>query len=398
MKATDVMKRAYHIATLSLRKCYAQEGIFAGRKHFDDYWARDSFFASLGAIQLKDYEIVKKNLELFLKHTRKDGQVPLRIGEYNILAKFFRESFGLREKNKTLKPRYFNDRNKNFPIDVNSLLLVAAYYYIKNSGDKEFANNYYDKLKKVLKRNLDLDKDHDFLLKNMAASSWDDSLKITGESIYTNVCNCAALRSFWKISSVLKKKNSEKYKKMYLKAKNKINEKFWNGKYYDNFILGKKRIDIFSTAGNLLAIHLHVADKEKAFFIENKIEQSEINKFVPSLTNYPKYPSKFVYFPFYFTGTYDYHNMGMCWLWLGCEDVIVKYKLGMKQKAFDLLEKISTTIVKHNGVYEVYEKNGFPVDRFFYRSEVPFAWSASLFILAYHTLFKRKNVITWNLK
>ncbi len=39
-------------------------------------------------------------------------------------------------------------------------------------------------------------------------------------------------------------------------------------------------------------------------------------------------------------------------------------------------------IVKYNGVYEVYEKDGTPLKRIFYRSEHPFAWSAGLFLYA----------------
>ena len=48
--------------------------LVAGRKkHFDDYWARDCFFGCLGALKLKDYLIVKKSLELFLKYQKNDG-------------------------------------------------------------------------------------------------------------------------------------------------------------------------------------------------------------------------------------------------------------------------------------------------------------------------------------
>lgn len=45
-----------------------------------------------------------------------------------------------------------------------------------------------------------------------------------------------------------------------------------------------------------------------------------------------------------------------------------------------MLGAIGEQIVKYNGVYEIYEKNGKPVKRMFYQSEHPFAWSAGLYL------------------
>jgi len=55
--------KAYDIAVKNLRQCYSDQGILAGLKHFDDYWARDSLYACWGALKLKDYEIVKRRLK-----------------------------------------------------------------------------------------------------------------------------------------------------------------------------------------------------------------------------------------------------------------------------------------------------------------------------------------------
>ncbi len=422
-KPNRIMTRAFDIAKKSLRACYADRGIFAGTSHFDDYWARDSFFASIGALELGDHKIVKKNLNLFLEFMRKNGQLPLRIGTYNLAWKMLTKKANMKIKRikdsvffsgpelanpiknfkvnlKELEARYFNDRNKNFPVDVNSLFLVSAYYYIKKTKDKEFGHNNFSQFQKILNRNFRRNKKHDILLENQPGSSWDDSLNIMGESIYTNVCHCAAVRSMSKISSLLgKRKTAARYKEIFERVKKRINKKFWNGEFYSNFITKGNKFNVFSTAGNLLAVHWHIANKKQAQSIQKKIKEFGINEHVPSLTNYPKYPPNFVYLPFYFLGTYDYHNMGMSWLWLGAEDVIVKFKLGKKAEAFKTFEKMSNLIVKHNGVYEVYEQNGNPVNRFMYKSEVPFAWSSALFITAFHVLFKpEKSVIGWKLE
>lgn len=406
LKPTEAMKTAYSIAKNGLKVCYGDYGIMAGRLHFDDYWARDAFFATFGALELGDKAVVKRNLELFLKFTSESGQVPLRIGTYDITQKFINPIFFPHKQvhYNEIKPRYLNDRNKNFPVDVNSLFLVSTYYYIKKTKDLKFAKEVFPKLQKILARNFHRNKKYSLLLNNLPASSWDDSLSIKSESIYTNVCHCAAVRSMSLISKLINHPSHKNYNYIFVKIKTRINKLFWNGEFYSNFLITapaaskKKNFNIFSTAGNLLAIHWHIADRKKALSIEKKIEEYGINKYVPSLTNYPKYPNNFVYLPFYFLGTYDYHNMGMCWLWLGCEDVIVKQRLGLHEDAYKLIGKISDIIARYNNVYEVYEQNGRPVTRLFYKSEAPFAWSSALFVTAYHALFKyKKSVVKWGL-
>jgi glycogen debranching enzyme len=52
--AKEVVHRAYRIAVRHLGACYNPDGIVAGRLHFNAYWARDGFWASLGALALGD--------------------------------------------------------------------------------------------------------------------------------------------------------------------------------------------------------------------------------------------------------------------------------------------------------------------------------------------------------
>ena len=134
-----------------------------------------------------------------------------------------------------------------------------------------------------------------------------------------------------------------------------------------------------------MAITFNIANKKQSLKIQRCIKRFKINQAVPSKTNYPKYPSTRVSLINHLGGLGDYHN-GLSWLWLGCLDAIAKNKIGMKKQAKQLLKQIAEIIVKHNGVYEVYEQNGKPVKRFLYKSEHPFAWSSGLFIYAVHNL------------
>jgi len=78
----------------------------------------------------------------------------------------------------------------------------------------------------------------------------------------------------------------------------------------------------------------------------------------------------------------DYQNQGVHWLWLGALAAIALHKAGYKKEAKKALKDIEKIIEKHRIVSEVYTKDGKPVKRLFYRSEQPFAWSSSLYLLA----------------
>jgi hypothetical protein len=58
-----------------------------------------------------------------------------------------------------------------------------------------------------------------------------------------------------------------------------------------------------------------------------------------------------------------------------------------------VLNDIAKKVIEYNGICEIYEKNGSPVQRRFYRSEGPFAWSAGLYLWANELIvIGRKNM------
>ena len=64
------MKSAAEIAKDNLLNCFQGEGITASVDHFNDFWARDSFYASWGALEIGEIERVKSNLNLFIKYQK----------------------------------------------------------------------------------------------------------------------------------------------------------------------------------------------------------------------------------------------------------------------------------------------------------------------------------------
>ncbi len=375
-----IIDEVYNSAKKVLRGNYKEKGIYAGKNHFDDYWGRDGFFASLAALELKDYTIVKKNLLLFINYQREDGEIPLRIGNRVITPKFF----GIKVRRENL-PRYKDDKNVSYPLDQTLLFLIAASEYVKKTKDSEFAKKYYKNFRNAL--NFILTYTDGVLLNETPYSNWEDSLKLKGHVIYTSVCYYQALRSLSYLANVYSDKGWVKnYSSEAERVKEAINKEFWNGSYFSLMHYKGKRYDYFNTSGNLLSIYWDLATKEQAISIEKYLEKVGINKFVPSLTNHPKYPLHFIFLSSYIFRMNDYHN-GQCWLWLGCLDALIKAKLGMKKEAKLLLDKIARIVSTYNGFYEVYNKRGTPVNRFFYKSEENFSWAAAFYILAYNSIY-----------
>ncbi len=373
----QIINQALKVASDNLRACYGKHGIYAGLHHFKDYWARDSFFASYGSLAKEDYDIVRQNLDLFLKNINSQGQIPLRIGKSGlgiVLSYYGFAKYGKR------KPIYDTDKTGKKTVDQNSLFIILLYEYYKATKDKNFLIKNIEKIEKVIQWNFLNDKDKDYLIEESKYCNWADSIRKKGKVLYTNVCHCHGLYCMSKIYEKIDITKSRKYLDLHKKVKNKINELFWSGEHYLDWIDGKKRYNYFSTDGNILAILWNIASKEKARYIEEASHIFDVNE-IPSQCVHPNYPNKYVSLQIRLLGLGDYHN-GLSWLWLGCINAIAKNKIGMKKDAVSLLRKISLLITKYRHVYEVYDKSGKPVKRLIYRAEYPFAWSSGLFIYA----------------
>ena len=195
------LKDAYEIALKTLRGRYQEHGIFAGKSHFSDVWARDSFYASLGALAVQDFDIVKRNLESHFTFLADDGQVPLRIGQKHMLLKFM----GIDAK--VPQARFIDDKGFSRPTDSNSLCLILAEKYLKESHDLTFISTYFDQLKRIVDWNFakEQDPDQDGLIEQGPYACWMDSLKKRGKVMYTNVLHFKATDSFVSICKTLKK-------------------------------------------------------------------------------------------------------------------------------------------------------------------------------------------------
>src|SRR3990172_7998355 len=144
------IEKAKKIALADLRSCYTEEGILASHVNFSDYWARDSFWASLGMLETGNADEiaqVKKTLELFLKYQRADGKIPRKIAlDYNGL-----KYLGFKIRRRNPRPIYWSPVPFLYSTDNDLLFVIAFYKFIEITGELDFAKNNFKKIEMALK-------------------------------------------------------------------------------------------------------------------------------------------------------------------------------------------------------------------------------------------------------
>lgn len=370
----ESLSSALEIAKRDLRECYTEQGILAGRAHFQQYWARDSFFASLGANSLGDFEPVKKNLQLFLDLQQPNGLIPALI-------------------TKNLKPK-FKPLILSTPVDANALFIIATVDYARKSRDRVFIENNFKKISLAMEWLFSKDRDKDNLIEEGFLANWADTILKHGEVLYSNCCYYHALKEFAFLAEYLGVKMiAREYEKRAEATKLALNLKFWENEYYYDWI-GFTKHNYFASDGNVLSIAWGVATQHRAERIEEFIEKEQLNR-VPMKTNTPLYPFWKVVPMLLPMRAYYYHN-GFSWPWIGCMNAIALNRIGQKEKALEELNKLAWQINEYCVTHEVFDKNNEPVESFWLKSEKPFAWTAGLFIRAVHEVlglkeFKKKK-------
>ncbi|MDP2973772.1 MAG: amylo-alpha-1,6-glucosidase [Candidatus Diapherotrites archaeon] len=363
------VKNALEIALSSLRLCYTDKGILAGRrsKKYNQYWARNSFFASYGALAAGDAEQVKKNLQLFASKQHKNGIIANQIS-------------------RKLKPRF--KLLIGSVIDSTALFIISLSEYVKATNDLDFAAEKFGNAKKAMQFLHSKDRNNDFLIEERLFANWAETVLRFGNVLYTNCCYFKAIEEFSQLCDLLDKNLlAAQYKKLAAKTKEKINGMFWYGNYYLDWIYIRKQ-DFFASDGNLLAIEWGIADKEQSQMILNKIKQHQLNK-VPLRTNYPLYPIWRIPITLLPLAAYHYHN-GFSWLWLGCLNAVALQKVGWHQDARKELQKVAKLINENGVVHEVFDERGKPVNGLLLQSERPFSWNAGMFVWAVHQLHEKE--------
>jgi len=391
MKEDQTINKAYNIAVSNLEECLIDGNIIAGPKHYSQHWARDALFATFGLIARKD-ERAKQNIELFLDYT-KDGQVPLRVGDpkgHQIAVKVIKHALGFetkKPKNIENKPTYASDAVGSVTVDQNSLAVIAAHDYWQTTQDHNFRESHLDRLINLVEWNLD--QGLDYAMIQPPHSDWVDSLAKRGKVLYTNALHFHSLNCLTKLIDFTG--NGGKYEIASDCLKGEINKDFWNRNFYTDWIdTNGKRNGGFDTAGNMLAIVYGLADEKRVNqILDYMTESTDILNYVPCLSNDIDLPKNLVAWHLKPIGLRDYH-IRMPWSWLSPVAAVAMQQASRDEPAKEIINSMGDKIIEHNDVYEVYERDGTPLNRSFYKSEQPFAWASGLFIWACHEIYPNK--------
>jgi glycogen debranching enzyme len=375
----SIIDEAYCIAARDLRKDYFPKGIVTGDTR-TIYWSWDSFFASFGACRLRDFEVVKRNLMLYLRHQRKDGMLPRRMSNLS----FYLKHLHLGGRGTRFHPSYHSTYWLGSPVFQNLIFVMAAAEYLRQSGDRRFVEGIYPSIRKAMEWAAKQDSDRDGLIEEYPGVQWSESVLKQGKVLVTNVSYKRALDEMASIARLLgQDSDARRFSLLAHEVRKRIDAVFWNGKYYSDWIDYWKH-DYFSSDGNVLAVVWGVADKDRGKMIQRYIRDHQLDR-VPLKTNHPSYPWYRVFVLNSIAGLYRYHN-GFSWIWLGCFDAVAKHRLGMHAEARAEIERIAELICRHETVSEIFDEKGRPAKTWFYRTEKRFAWSAGVFIWAVHEL------------
>jgi glycogen debranching enzyme len=375
----DTIRRAYRIAVRDLRACYNPDGIVAGRLHFNAYWARDGFWALLGALALGDYDQAASQLTTFVRFQYASGRLPIRLefvghtfGNYNTLRarpKVIARAGGL-----------FTD-----PIDPAALFIIAAREYLERTGDTSFSERFDPFMDRAAGWLMRHDRDGDGIIESHFLADWMDSILKRGKIFNLNVIYYVGLRACEALKvAVGQADRAEEFRRIAERVYDRLQTAFWTGDYFADWVRGSRRGG-FSADGNVCAVFFGAATEAQARRILGYIAAQGLDTATPLVTCHPVYPSWQV-FPLYFlAGIPDYHRT-LIWPWLGTLNAVNKYRLGDRDGALADLSRIGEWYIRSNAVNEVYERTGTPVARFFYHAEVPFAWNAGVYIHAVHAV------------
>lgn len=288
---------------------------------------------------------------------------------------------GIRIKRPKLGPIYVG-HNFTPNIDPNSLFVITAEKYFLKTNNKEYLIRIFPALITAMQWLKSRDKNSDGLIEEGVFANWIDSIHKEGATLYAQVLACMASQALSRISSGINRPIPEDLNLWEKKLSKDINKFFWNGKYFSDWIKSGRRYDYFSFDGNLLAILSDLATQEQAGTIIKSVKDFYGEFPTPTPTNFPPYPWYRVAIRNHLAGLSGYQNAFARWLWISALAAVAMEKSGEHKEALEQIEKMAELIVRDGTVFEIYRPDNSPYGNIFWKNEVPFAWSAGMFLWA----------------
>ncbi len=395
---SDRIEHACEIAADNLRagieRRHLEDGterliLCAGLRNFREPWARDTGFASLGLLELGEYEVTRQALEIFLLTQRDTGQFPVKIHSTSVLDRYMHSLFKRQQPiDRPIKPKYITAHN-TISLDGNALLIMAILNYATRTGDIDFARRNWFALKHALVWLSTHEQDADHLLHQGAFTDWADSIARQGKVLYTNVIYWKAIHDMAEMAERLEwRADQETLAAKAAQIRVSIQDHFWRSDL--GYFVTSQIFDNLNSSGNLLAIAWGLTTEEQAHRILDAMRAFGMADPVPTQPVHRAYPRKFVALENRLGGVGNYH-INFAWLWLGGWHAVALARCGRMEEARQILDRMAQVIVRDGEVHEVYAPDGAYASTFWYTSEAPLTWSAGMYVFAVREFERLRN-------
>ncbi|MGQ9694021.1 MAG: amylo-alpha-1,6-glucosidase [Thermodesulfobacteriota bacterium] len=375
-------------------------GLMASPEGYRQVWARDSVITSLGALLTAGHEeCLPKSLETLAGQQSELGAIPNNVSVATGRL----------------------DHTNAGSVDSNLWYILGHYFYHQISGDDGFLRKYWPSLEKALLWLRYQDSNGCGLLEVHEAADWADLLANRFNILYDNVLWYAALRGMGVMADRGGKEGAP-YMDMACDVRHKLRIVLWVGPenasewgpncpghkewkhtlgqvdpvlvkrpFFLPYVAFRDYGDYCDVFGNLLAILFGVANPDQERRILDYLHQVGIAEPYPVRVLHPViFPGSKDWRDYYRNNNLNlpdqYHNGGI-WPFVGGFYVAVLVKVGRLEEARDQLENLAE--LNRLGINQEWEFNEWCHGRTGRPMGYPHqAWSAGMYIYAYHCVFK----------
>lgn len=369
--------RAHAQKTLQANLVQSDRGLFlaAGGNQFRTLWVRDFCFSVPGLIAAGFAEVVERQLQLIVSFQREDGALPRGIDVVDPkLRVFLNVVFRLSPQallgygGRHLRPEYLGEHGT--PAYDSNLLTIRSHFELKSRTSKEALSA--TQLEKLLDF---YQPDDQGLLQQPPYSDWQDSARREGVILHTQLLFLQALRLLGRNSQA--KALQGKILSLFLQEE--------TGLFSEQ--LGTKQVSLET---HLLLLNSPLADlglDQDQLYRRLKAHPLWTQNLIPGIPVYPRHQQ--VSWSTKIVGLGAYHDQ-LHWGWLVAEAYKTCLKMQDRKEAERILECYASSALQDPYLAEVYRvKNAKSLERLsqaFYRSEMPFSWTAAKWIEALEPL------------
>lgn len=358
-------------------------GLFlsAGGHQFRSFWTRDFCWAIPGLLAIGRGDVVRDHLQLLCDTIREDGLLPRAVDTMNPKTRVVRATLayavGLRWPQKAqtgpLKPEYI-EQNGHPVIDGNALAILGALTYADATGDHAFLTKNAAVLEKVLGFYTKRTDATDGLIVQPGFADWQDSVRRSGKTLYTNVLWAAVLqrladRQLFGVTSAKADR-----------VRASIAATFFDSD--TGLFRSVEGAPQISLDGNLLAIELGIVQGDEAQALYASLKNHQLWSMadgIPGSVTTPDYSRVDLNWTMMLAGLNHYHDR-IAWSWLIALSAKTAARMGEPDEAKRILEALATYVDRDKIVSEIYDptRQMRPWQRWLYHSETPFSWGAAM--------------------